>query len=214
MQRAMRCVDEREGEDDMTGLDCLKEELLKRGCTKQQADSKVVPVVLEILANNGTPYTEMEEAKDELSRIKNSIPDALQARYYQVKEETRILENRLRDLQVAILNRENEYKNIKSVWDEEQAYIEAFLKEMQNCETAEARDAMRRVQLFKNSVTVDTKYDNTAYIVALGAILSDGEVGAIETLKKVNPDLVTSGKERLKEKAMEERRKHAIYERL
>ena len=111
MQRAMRCVDEREREDDMTGLDCLKEELLKRGCTKQQADSKVVPVVLEILANNGTPYTEMEEAKNELSRIKNSIPDALQARYYQVEAETRILENRLRDLQVAILNRKNEYEH-------------------------------------------------------------------------------------------------------
>lgn len=45
---------------------------------------------------------------------------------------------------------------------------------------------MRRVQVFKNEVKIDTKYDNTAYIIALGAILSDGAIGAIDELKKIN----------------------------
>ena len=46
---------------------------------------------------------------------------------------------------------------------------------------------MRRAQMFVNSVDVETKYDNTAFIVALGAILSDGKIGAIEELRKINP---------------------------
>lgn len=187
----------------MNGLECLKEELIKRGCNKQQAESKVVPIVLEILANNGTPYTDMEEAKKELARVKDSIPVALQARYREVKAETEMLQHKAMDLQLQIVNSKNAYENIKTVWDEEQEYINAFLNEMQNCETPEGRDAMRRAQVFKNSITIETKYDNTAYIVALGAILSNGEIGSIETLKKINPDLVASGKQRQREKSFE-----------
>jgi hypothetical protein len=43
--------------------------------------------------------------------------------------------------------------------------------------------------MFVNSVNIDSKYDNTAFIVGLAAILSNGECGAISELKKINPKL-------------------------
>ena len=83
---------------------------------------------------------------------------------------------------------------IRKLLDESNAELKARQKELREllakldeCETAESRDLMKRAQLFIDSVNVETKYDNTAYIAALGAILSaPGSFDCIGELKKIN----------------------------
>ena len=49
----------------MTGLECLKEEMKRRGMNQSQCDSKVAAVVLDILSESGTQFTqEWQERKD------------------------------------------------------------------------------------------------------------------------------------------------------
>ena len=56
----------------MNGLECLQEELLKRGFSKNQVQqSKMIPAVLDILANTGTVYSEIREAQSDLAKLKH-----------------------------------------------------------------------------------------------------------------------------------------------
>ena len=43
--------------------------------------------------------------------------------------------------------------------------------------------------MFIDSVDVATKYDNTAYIIGLASILSNGSMDAIAELRKINNKL-------------------------
>ena len=153
----------------MSGLDCLREEMARRGCTKAQIESKTAAVVLDILANSGDKYTKLAETEGELDRKIRGLE---------------LMKSRLeREIQRKRWDLERIQEGVQS----DKEYIEAFNRSLTMCETEEGRDAMRRAQMFVNSVDVETKYDNTAFIVALGAILSDGKIGAIEELRKINP---------------------------
>ena len=68
-------------------------------------------------------------------------------------------------------------------------YIEKFERSLSECETPEGRDAMRKMQIFINNVNVETKYDNTAYIVGLSAILGNSPISPVDELKKINTKL-------------------------
>ena len=52
----------------MTSLDCLREELKRRGMINAQIESAVVAVVLDIVANSGDKYTKIREAEHETSK--------------------------------------------------------------------------------------------------------------------------------------------------
>lgn len=160
----------------MTGIDCLREEMEKRGCSKTQIDSKVVAVVLDIISQSGNKYTDMFESEyresKRLCELKQEISLATVA-LARAKNELRGLESKRNAV-------------IKQV-EEANKYIEAFNRSLTDCETEQGRDAMRRAQVFINSVSVNTAYDNTAYIVSLGAILSDGKIGLLDELRKINP---------------------------
>ena len=160
----------------MTGLDCLREEMAKRGCNKAQIESKAVAVVLDILSNGGTINTDVWEAEHKLKWCK-----------YEHQAEENRHEREIKSIQTRLANMREQ---TTSLMEEAREYIEAFNKSLSECESAEGRDAMRRAQVFVNSVDVDTKYDNTAYIIGLAAILSDGKMGAINELKKFNPKMV------------------------
>ena len=160
----------------MTGLELLKKEMLLRGCNKSQTESKILPVVLEILANDAEhrftdlskTLTDLMLAKAELASLRIEIVDAQE--------------------QLKLLREQNEAE--KRVIDEytakQQEYVTQFQQSLTECETKEGKDAMRAAQTFVNSVTIKTVYDNTAYIVGLASILSGKEMGAIEELKKIN----------------------------
>ena len=152
----------------MTGLELFKVEMRKRGLTENQINSKGVAVALDILSESSGTYLHIKEAEDELEELRRHIE---------------------------FLKREQEHKRIdfermkKEFYEERQEfaeYVERFNDSMQNAETPETRDQMRKLQLFINTVDIYTKYDNTAFIAALGAILSGGP-SPLEELKKINP---------------------------
>lgn len=60
----------------MTGLECLRAEMEKRGMNKQQQTSKVAAVVLDILSETGTAYTSVYDAEQTLENLKRQIASA------------------------------------------------------------------------------------------------------------------------------------------
>ena len=163
----------------MTGLECLREEMEKRGCTKSQIESKTAAVVLDILANMGHINTDIVEAEMQLAETKRKCEQSI-----------RLLEiNEQRLLQMD--------KAISDSFKAAQKYIDEFYRVLSDCETPEGKDAMKRAQMFVNSVSINTKYDNTAFIAGLAAILSDGQIGALDELQKINPKVYTQNGNRL-----------------
>lgn len=134
----------------MTGLDCLREEMEKRGCNKAQIESKTAAVVLDILSNSGTIYTDIQEAEKRLSDLRNAIS-------------VRELNAALREQRI----NNAESRNKKILEDIEKAK-ERFLKP----ETPAARDRLRLAQFYKDSVEINNEYQRTAFIKGLGAILA------------------------------------------
>lgn len=134
----------------------VKEELIKRGLPKSSVESKYIPHVLDIAL--GTDFF-----------VKSADLD----------EELRRQEERIRNMDKQAGNK---YKQML----EDREYITEFYKALFDCDTDEGKDIMRTAQVFINSVNVNTKYDNTAFIIGLAAILSGGKVGAIEELHKLN----------------------------
>lgn len=174
-------------------------EFIKRGGTKQMANSKSVAIFRDIVAGTGDKFTtaavadaETERANSELYRAKLDL-DRLKS---QAELSTRELEIQLAEKR----------RLVYSELETKQKYLDSFFEALKNCETAEGRDAMRRAQTFVNSVTLNTVYDNTAFIVGLASILSNGEIGAIEEFKKIDPKLFDDeaewGKKRIKNKRL------------
>ena len=156
-----------------TGLDCLKEEMAARGCSKAQLTSKVVPIILDIVANsdNGM-FTDLYSAELKLNRINIE------------------LERKKRELDGEILKLKSIKKDIEFLrekeWEEAPEYIQNFYRDIENIETAECRDKLKLAQFYINSVNVETKYDNTAFIVGLSALLTGVQIDSMEELRKIN----------------------------
>lgn len=168
----------------MTGLDCLREEMERRGLTKSQIESKTAAVVLDILTKDSAKYAEQVDAENEESEKLSNL-----------RFQIRNAEREIAGYKCTIDDLKMRYDGIVKQAEEAQEYIDKFNNALKECETAEGRDAMRRAQVFINTVKVDSKYDNTAYIIALGAILSDGAYGPIDELKKINPKISIDGQE-------------------
>ncbi len=158
----------------MTGLELLREELKKRGFNDHNVNGKLVAAVLDILSNTDHAYSDMVKAEQELDAVR-------------LRVKRKSLEYTRREFELK--QAEQDFKQAR--WEVVQ-YIEKFNAALSECETAEGRDAMRRAQMFVNSVSVNSKYDNTAYIIGLASILTNGSIGAIDELKKVNPKLFGS----------------------
>lgn len=159
----------------MTGLDCLKQEMLKRGLTKQQTESKILAVVLDIIANSDGEYLNLYEVEQTALQRESEAFNHVQHELYEGREKIAELDEEERVLEAHI----NELR--KEIAATEEKMLEA--------ETPEARDALRKAAFLKHSVDVESKYDNTAYIISLGAILSGGACDPIATERKINPKL-------------------------
>lgn len=168
----------------MTGLELLKAEMIRRGCTKQQTESKVVPVVLDIVSQSGNTYHATETVRDNLKALQSSLSF------------NRIALERAREELNQTRNEINALKGerdeaIRAVEGEAVEYIEKFYKALEDMETPEGRDRLKAAQVFINSVNVETKYDNTAFIVALGSLLSGVQYSPLDELKKINKKIGT-----------------------
>lgn len=171
----------------MTGLECLHEEMRRRGATSQQITSKAVGMVLDIISESKDTYINIAEAEQYLKKLGDSILHA----HHKLE-----LANRRHD---EVMNTIFEVRNsareeIESVRSECIEYVENFQKALMETETPEGRDAMRIAQMFINLVEIDTKYDNTAFIIGLSAILSGNSINAMEELKAINPKLFRENK--------------------
>ena len=156
----------------MTGREMLNEELKKHGATKSQIDSRVVDMMLDIFSSNGIGlYVKTAEEEGRLEAIRSQIATEERRRKQQEKD--------ARDYMA----------ELREAYEEAKSEIDAFNESLTQCETEAGRDAMRIAQLFINTVTVDTKYDNTAFIIGLSAILSRNEINPLAELKKINPKL-------------------------
>ena len=144
----------------MTGLDMLKQEMLKRGCTKAQTESKLGAIVLDIVAEAGTAYTDLREAEQRVKEIEDEAAAArrLWEKYTEADKKFR---------------------------EEVKDYVEDFKVSLERCETAKARDALRVAQTFTDSIEIKTVYDNTAYIKGLAMILCGQKIPAPMALRKV-----------------------------
>lgn len=163
----------------MTGIECLKEELLKKGFTRQQTESKICMGVLEIVSNSSGRYTDMNRILQEISELEKRKAK-LEAMCREYTGTVSRLESRLAEI-VAEVNKECD-RRYKATTDA----VTAFNHALEECETPEARDALKTAQTFINSVSIDTKYDNTAFIIGLASILAHGAVAPINELRKIN----------------------------
>ena len=176
----------------MTGLDCLREELKKRGLTKAQIMSSTVAVVLDVLSQTGTQFTDVVKAEQELERIKADIRAEkwnlrqLEAELVGINDAV----NRERKARDAQLNAK--YAKLNEKWDELHSYAEEFNKSLLEAETAEARDRLRIAQMYTNSVSRENGYEETAYSIGLASILC-GNCHPISALKAINPKLFDGG---------------------
>lgn len=159
----------------MTNLDFVREEMERRGCSKLQINSKTVAVVMDIMANTDRAYSDLDEAQKEVEKAKKEakriIQEAKRAEE-SVRKETEMLRNGL-EMQENALREKVEY-------------IENFNTALSECETAEERDNMRKVQLFVNLVDAKTSTDNAAFIMGLAAIISGEKIGTMNDVKKIN----------------------------
>lgn len=147
----------------MTGLELLREKLKERGCNKSTINSKAVAEALSVLSE----VDSMDEYKIRLDirwgELKlDEINDKINWAKLQLERYENAAEGIIEDAQ---------RKGNALIMEGE-----ALKKKVLRCETPEARDRMRLAEVFKDSVKVDSKYDNTAYIRSLGAILSGGKV--------------------------------------
>lgn len=162
----------------MTGLDCLREEMEKRGLSKVQIESKTAAVVLDIVANAGNKYEEIQKQETDATKRLKEIEDSIREHEKDIEYYKRLLSKW-----------ESEIEKARECRKHCEDYIDEFNKSISECETPEGRDAMRIAQMYVNSVNVDTKYDNTAYIIGLASILSKGNINAIGELQKINKKL-------------------------
>ena len=152
----------------MTGLECLKEELQRRGCTKAQCESKVIAIVLDILTNAENNHEEEYQKKADIEALESDRQSILRF----IDTERKAWEEDCKRYKQQILDMDS--------------YIQNLFSAIERCETAEGRDTLKLAQMFVNSVNIRTAYDNTAFIIGLSAILSHGDVAPLEELKKIN----------------------------
>ena len=160
----------------MSGYDLLKQELLSKGYTKQQVDASIVKGVLEVLAGeSGSAIMDLKELTKEREELLRQNEDYSQ---------------RLRNLKNDFDEIKNEIEQFaQKLYMDQKQYVDRFFEAIEKCETPEQRDRLKLAQMYVNSVNVDTKYDNTAFIIGFASILSPGGMGAITTLRKLNKEI-------------------------
>lgn len=163
----------------MTGLELLRDELRKRGVPDASINSKYVAAVLEVVSESKDTYLKLREVEREIEKGEQEIRNN-KGNIARWKKEAEMYNAKCFQAQ-------QEYEHAcRKEWIDAPEYIEKFCKSLEECETPEGRDTMRIAQMFINTVTVDTKYDNTAFIIGLAAILQNSETSAIDELRKIN----------------------------
>lgn len=145
----------------MSGYELLISKMKELGATKAQTESKIVEMVVSIMAGNfesADSRMELLRAIEEEYKRKAEECEAAKEEYFQkTMEESRKVHDLLR---------------IRDIYDDVMSDIREMYNELTEAETPSARDRIRIAKIYESKVTVKTCYDNTAYIKGLSAILS------------------------------------------
>jgi len=176
----------------MTGLECLRREMKKRGASEAMCKSKTAAMVLDILAETQDGiYAETQEAEEKEASLLKRVRYA-EENYSSVEYRLRAAEAQLSVINRKITEGKSQLTKAKQKeLEDAREYIEKFNKSLEQCELPKARDQMRTAQLFMDAAEVNTKYDNTAFIIGLAAILSGGKIAPIDELKKINKKIAS-----------------------
>lgn len=144
----------------MTGMQLLASRLVEKyGMTGKAAEQALkgstIQRVLEILA-------------EESGIVERIALDSLRIREKAVEEKARDAESERTKAAYLYSKAQDKQMQAQRALDE----LEAIFNELRNYETAEARDRVRLLQLFKDSVDVKSPQNNTAFIAGCASILS------------------------------------------
>lgn len=137
-------------------------------------EAKSVALALKVLSESDAPM-ELYVTEQDIREAKKRL-DEINKRIFRAE----------RNLEEINRVAEEKASAVKDLLKETKEYIERFEESITQMETPEARDALKTAQVFINSVNVDTKYDNTAFIVGLASLLTRTPVDALTELKKIN----------------------------
>lgn len=169
----------------MTGLELLKEELLKKGHskTKLDRDTKLIRDIVTILA------------KDEEQHIALNFIEVTREKQKEKEQSLKAREIDLSNRACKLINREMEFREIKRDAEIEvrnaTVRLEELKREIEELENkkvklsdckSEFEYRLILFEAFKESIEVRSVYDNTAFIYAAGAILGG------ESLPEFTPD--------------------------
>lgn len=138
-------------------LEFVKMELIRRGFNTGSTTAKAIPAVIDIVANTDRNWQDYAEALQDLEAQRANLEN--------------VQYNWQRKISSEQWKAERDQEEAKKVL----ADAEAKAAKIYQCETPEARDRMRMALFFVENTDVDTKYDNTAFIRGLGAILGSSE---------------------------------------
>ena len=172
------------------GMEALVAKLIANGINHNQAESKAVCMTADILSNSNGEFVDLVEAKHELRRIKHEC-ERIKEQYEEYKALFDSYKPKAKEHEDRINKKIEEHNEAVQEWLDREyksitEYIAEFNLALTECESEEGRYALKAAQMFVNSVNVDTKYDNTAFIIGLASILSMGKTGAMDELRKMN----------------------------
>lgn len=157
----------------MDNIEIIKKKMLQAGCNKQQCESKVLPIILSILSDS----PELLDLAKNLTALKNEI-----------QSQESILNNLRRSEAFERSKIKSAMDDLNEERDEFEAERERFMKEIETSDDPEYVVRIKAATYFKNNVNVTTDYDNYAFIVGLGSILSGKYCsGAEYDYKSANP---------------------------
>lgn len=188
--------------EESNGYNLLVMELVERGFPMRTISyhERMIKAIVEILATDEECKTAIQVSNMKLEQIAKECAD-LRHREAEIEKMSRKLEALNADyrrLSVIEDTTEKYKKLLQEFIDEKTKHAREFSEKLLECETPEGRDLMRRAVYFKSNISVNTKYDNTAYIIALGAMLTaPGSMDLVGTLRKINkniPDITVNGR--------------------
>lgn len=121
----------------------MQSEMRKRGATRQTTNCVTARMCYDILSGAGTVFEDIPQAEKALAKIKDACE--FERRRLSCKQE-------------AIEKRERTVRELSA--------------KLQEAQTEEAKDRIRLAEYFKANCEISTKYDNTAFINGLAAILA------------------------------------------
>lgn len=145
----------------------LKVKMYERGMLKSQVESKSVLAAYGILSGTETLAEDVAKMQADLM---NATAETNRMRTSIERQKER-LEKEKKDFL-------EEKKNLEE-------YIDEFNKSLKECETPEARDAMRTAQFLVNTVEINTDQNNTAFIYGLSMICAGKAFSFENGMKKV-----------------------------